>query len=371
MSTAVFVMTHKEYEEPKDPVYHTLQVGRATGDHSLPYPGDDSGDNISGRNWLFGELTGLYWIWKNHREHDHIGICHYRRFFLNGSGELMSGPEYERILSEFDIIVPKPNVSDQTNREGYAESHNIKDLMAVKDALDKLTPEFSEAFLSMLNAKSSYYANLAVMAHEDFNDYCEWIFRIFAEAEKDIDVTGYDNYHKRVYGFLSELLLNTWIKKKNYHMYETEVGITSEKAETKELKLLLAEYVRKGDFSGGRKCYYEYMEKRPDVRLSQSDLSGEIPLMEIVLYILEQEQQLGERGFAGVSSELSELLVHYRRVVGVLKGLGNGTAAEADVQYILSNHLTPVATEIILRNTAGIRGDTVRKILGMGHGSDH
>lgn len=365
MATAVFVMTHKAYEEPKDPVYHTLQVGRATGDHSLPYRGDDSGDNISYRNWLFGELTGLYWIWKNVEEYDHIGICHYRRFFLDANGELMSGAEYDRILSEYDLIVPKPNISDQTNREGYAESHNIKDLMTVKAAVDKLTPDLSEAFQKMLDAKSSYYANLAVMQHAEFNRYCEWMFGIFSEAEKEIDVTDYDHYHKRVYGFLSELLLNTWIIKKQYRVYVTEVGITSEKAETLELKERLSEYVKNGDYSGGRHYYYDYMEKRPDVRLSQSDLSGEIPLMEIILYILEQEQQSGEKGFAGVSEDLSQLLVHYRRVTEILKALGNGTANESDVQYILSNHLSAVATEIILRNSSGINGDAVRKILGI------
>ncbi len=365
MATAVFVMTHKKYEEPKDPVYHTLQVGRAAGDHSLPYRGDDSGDNISYRNWLFGELTGIYWIWKNVEEYDHIGICHYRRYFLNENGELMRGDEYDRILSDYDMIVPKPSVSDQTNWEGYAESHNGRDLMTVKAAVDKLTPEFSGAFQEMLDAKSSYYANLAVMPHTEFNSYCEWIFRIFAEAEREIDVTDYDNYHKRVYGFLSELLLNTWIIRKQYRVYETEVGITSEKAETTELKGLLSDYVRKGDFSGGRKCYYEFMEKRPDVRLSQSDLSGEIPLMEIILYILEQEQQRGQKGFASVSMELPKLIQHYRRVVSILKALGDGSAGEADVQYILTNHLSAVATEIILRNTAGINGDIVRKILGI------
>ena len=365
MSTAVFVMTHKRYEEPKDSVYHTLQVGRSTGDRSLPYEGDDTGDNISDRNWLFGELTGLYWIWKNCTEYENIGICHYRRFFLNASHELMRQEEYDRILEEYDVIVPIPNRSDQTNREGYAESHNERDLLSVKAAVDRLTPDFSEAFSEMLENKISYYANLIVMPHQEFDAYCEWMFRIFGEAEKEIDVSTYDNYHKRVYGFLSELLLNTWIIQKKYRVYETEVGITSEKAETVELKEQLTDYVRKGDYSGGRKCYYDYMEKRPDVRLSQSDLSGEIPLMEIILYILEQEQQAGQNGFASVSSEFSDLIAHYRKVVAVLQLLGNGTAKETDVQYILLNHLTAVATEIILRNTVGINGDVVRRILGI------
>ncbi len=366
MSTAVFVMTHKLYQEQEDPVYHTLQVGRATGDQSLPYNGDDTGENISDQNGLFGELTGLYWIWKNCRDYDHIGICHYRRFFLNSTGGIMGGAEYEEILSEHDVILPTPNISKRANGEVYAICHNEKDLMAVKSAVERLTPEYAGAFQEMLDAKRSYYANLIVMPHTEFDEYCAFLFRILFEAGKEIDVSTYDNYHKRVYGFLSELLLNAWVIQKSYRIYETEVGIISEKAETKELKKALSDYVRNGDYSGGRKYYYDFMEKRPDVRLAQSDLSGEIPLMEIILYILEQETLAGKKGFSGVSRELPELLRHYRKVVEILRALGNGTAVEGDVQYILSHDLTDIASEIILRNTEGINGDIVRKILEIG-----
>lgn len=363
--TTVFVMTHKEYEKPQDPVYRTLQVGRAIGDRSLPYEGDDTGDNISEQNGYFGELTGLYWIWKNYHEADHIGICHYRRFFLNESGMIMSGADYESILRSYDIIVPKPNISDQTNREGYAESHNLQDLLTVREVSDRLTPEYADAFRSMLDAKHSYYANLCVMQHEDFDAYCTWMFRVLFEAGKRIDVSTYDNYHKRVYGFLSELLLNVWIIAHEERLFEAAVGVTSEKAETTELKSALMEFVRKGDYSGGRKYYYDFMKKRPDVRLAQSDLSGEIPLMEIILYILEQEKAAGQKGFSEVSPELPELITHYRKVVRILRSLGEGTADEQMVQYILEKNLTAVAAEIILRNTSAINADVVRKILGI------
>ena len=48
---------------------------------------DNVGNNISHLNKNYGELTGIYWIWKNllkdFDKNDLIGNCHYRKFWLN------------------------------------------------------------------------------------------------------------------------------------------------------------------------------------------------------------------------------------------------------------------------------------------------
>ena len=92
MNTKIFTMTHKKFQEPEASIYVPLHVGRA-GAEELGYLGDDTGESISRWNNYYGELTGVYWVWKNEIEADIIGICHYRRFFVNKQGEHLNGEE--------------------------------------------------------------------------------------------------------------------------------------------------------------------------------------------------------------------------------------------------------------------------------------
>ena len=78
----VYVVSHSE-EDIRDidanEIYVPLFVGR-DGKDNLGFVSDDTGDNISGKNSSYCELTGLYWMWKN-SDADIIGLVHYRRYF--------------------------------------------------------------------------------------------------------------------------------------------------------------------------------------------------------------------------------------------------------------------------------------------------
>lgn len=61
--------------------YLPIHVGKALSDLELHIQGDDTGDNISKKNDCYCELTALYWAWKNLKDIELIGLCHYRRYF--------------------------------------------------------------------------------------------------------------------------------------------------------------------------------------------------------------------------------------------------------------------------------------------------
>ena len=50
-----------------------------------------------------------------------------------------------------------------------------------------------------------------VMKKKIFEEYCEFIFPILFELEKQVDLSGYDNYQKRQLSFLAERLTSLFI----------------------------------------------------------------------------------------------------------------------------------------------------------------
>ena len=90
MDIQIYVISHllDDIEKTRnDFIYTPLFVGR-NGRDNFGYCSDDNGDNISSKNPYFCELTGLYWIWKQSKA-DIIGLCHYRRYFVNEKDNLL------------------------------------------------------------------------------------------------------------------------------------------------------------------------------------------------------------------------------------------------------------------------------------------
>lgn len=318
MKIKIFVMTHKKFNPPKEAIYIPLHVGKY-GKQDLGYMGDDTGDSISTLNPYYGELTGMYWLWKNYEDVDVIGICHYRRYFLNSANQLMKKEDFEAALSEVDVMVSDPMTAPQNYLNYFASAHNVNDMLLAGEVIRKIFPADYSAFEQVMQGNRYYFGNLCVMRKSLYNRYCEWLFTIFFEMEKSIDVSSYDDYHKRVFGFLSEQLLLVFITANNLKVKEGHIGITAEKAETVEFKLAMGQLVKMGQFTEARQIFYEFLKIRPDVQLELSDIKNEIPDIELILFILEKEKEAEINGLYEYSHDLKSLIEYLRKIRATIK----------------------------------------------------
>ena len=214
----MFVITHKDYQFPNNSLYIPLLVGANNNtfnsNHKCLY--DNMKDNISDKNKNYCELTGLYWIWKN-SNYGIVGLCHYRRYFFKNRytkslSKILSEDDIINILKENDIILPqKKYLIDGSVYKDYANHHNIKDLELCIDIIKNKYPEYLSSINKVMGNNYLYPYNMFIMKKEYLDNYCSWLFDILSELELKIDIDSYDDYNKRLYGFLSERLFNVWI----------------------------------------------------------------------------------------------------------------------------------------------------------------
>lgn len=309
----IYVATHKPFTPPADSLYVPIQVNAAS-QPSLGFCKDSTGENISAKNHLYGELTALYWIWKNEKEADYIGLCHYRRFFLNQNKTMLTSSDCDEIFENYDIILPYQTICPGMNYyEMYQASHNIEDVKIIESVIARLYPEYLADYRDAIHGNLYYMGNLFVTSRELFFSYAEWLFTIFAEAEKFIDTSTYDSYHARVYGFLSEQMLMAWVKHQHLRICECEVAITSAKAEIRELMNTMQHYLQQNQIDQAVSFYLDTLKKRPDLRFEQSDIHGYLPDLELALDILGSENAQHIEGLCQSASDLPALLKKVQR----------------------------------------------------------
>lgn len=232
MNIKIVVATHKQYKMPQDKMYVPVHVGRILNDNQqgtamLSYVGDDTGDNISGKNKNYCELTGLYWGWKN-IDAEYLGIVHYRRYFKGSGGEkwnsILTKSQAENLLKEFTVILPKKrHYFIESTYDQYVHAHNKQDLDKTFDIIAKFYPQYLPAWHKVMKSTAGHRFNMFIMRKDILDSYLEWLFDILFKLETVLDLSEYSENDRRVFGFVSERLLDVWMITNNIPYTELPV----------------------------------------------------------------------------------------------------------------------------------------------------
>ena len=249
----IYVLHYKNGEPfPDLPCYIHILAGKETYPQESDLTGDNTGENISNKNQYYSELTGTYWVYKN-QSSEIVGTCHYRRFFtakgepfqyklkrllyyfggLNigrygliytsnqdyWSNRILTCNEVKLILEDFDAIMPIKRKLRQSVEGHYNKYHDTIDLQLLRIIINEKTPDYSSSFESTLQQKRLYANNMMVMKRPTFEALCDWLFMLLFEFEKRVDLTNYTDYQQRIFGFISERLITTWI---NHHQLKVK-----------------------------------------------------------------------------------------------------------------------------------------------------
>ncbi len=230
----IYVVTHKKVEESLPKNYEYIQAGAALNNKFCELT-DNTGDNISEKNPYYCELTAAYWIWKNDNENDIVGLMHYRRFltrnvFSSSYKWLLPDKKVNKLLKKYDFISMPLVEMECTQKEDFLTHVRLKDFNLMRETVQKLYPDYIEDFDKVFAGYKSFLCNIFICKKEQWDKYHSWLFSIFAEMEKYVDMTGYTDEEKRLYGYLAERLFTVYIYKngfsvKNYRCLLTEVSV--------------------------------------------------------------------------------------------------------------------------------------------------
>lgn len=168
------------------------------------------GDNIDFLNPWYCELTGLYYLWK-HCDDDIVGLEHYRRYFVNGKGNLLSENEIRNILKDNDIICKKCVIakSDKNIFHIFKTHHDINIFNEFISLIED--EDFKEKIKFICNKTPVFcQCNMFICKKELIADYCMWFYYIASQLNTSF------RKNPRIIGYISEYMFGAYLYAKGY-----------------------------------------------------------------------------------------------------------------------------------------------------------
>ena len=206
----IYIMKHREYNNPIPEGYVELKIGDMFEHYDM--------DNINVLNLFLNEVTGLYHIWKN-TDDDIVGLCHYRRMFVN-NGDFLTIPDAKKILKDYDMIITHDVVFDKSIHKQLRSEFENPDIY---DKYYKMFCDVVPHFKEFMDKDRFNNREMFVCKRELMEKYCNWMFPIVMPILKEFlekDVGRVVN--KRMVSHLIERLFAFWVEENNLKTYRMD-----------------------------------------------------------------------------------------------------------------------------------------------------
>lgn len=197
-SLKIFVIQNRDPEIPiKSPNFLKIVKGGyqpSKGD----YIQDNLGENISDRDLTWAEITAFYYVWKNYKNLEFVGFCHFRRYFYALSEYPYFGQDFfnltptaenmeiltsevnvnalKRILTVTDCIVARPRRFAVSVKDQFCSVHPDWDIFI--EGIRHLGSPYADYCAWFDHTNSINCCNMFIMRWTDFDKYMSVLFRL-------------------------------------------------------------------------------------------------------------------------------------------------------------------------------------------------
>jgi len=232
----IFICTHKDFEKIVSNDAYKVIDSRVL---------KKNGFEIFGLNDVeLSEWYHIFYILRNAKLKDYVGICHYRRYF----DFLDNIPNFDDIFKEYDVITRTPINIQISIKKQYELCHNIEDLKLLGTILKEKFIEYYDTYNKFIETNEMIPCNMIIMKRDDFikfasfmEDVLKEIFyrigtdlykRVLENEDKYVKKNSPNNTHMyqiRLITFVMERLTNIYIMKNFNNPKRYDVIITENK----------------------------------------------------------------------------------------------------------------------------------------------
>ena len=208
----ILVCAHKQDDNTRNGgIYKAIQVGKTLHPElDLGFTCDNEGENVSEKNPFWCEYTALYWGWKNLKNVEYSGLCHYRRYFDVDITE----QNIDSVMKGVDMLVIKqdcPMFSKKSRLTNLALQTSLEDAILFLDTTLFFYPQYKKEILDyFFESRLSIPYSMFIAKKEIYDEFCDFIFKIFFEMEKLMKPHCYTR-QKRAMGYFGEFSLGLFI----------------------------------------------------------------------------------------------------------------------------------------------------------------